>query len=193
MTRRAMSPKREIESHTRAVEAVKLRGLGLTYQQIADQLGYADNSGALCAVRTYLAKTAKETCDETREVLGAELDRSYSGLLRQQQNLAKMLKEDADGNVNLDAVQAYAALEGRKLRNRVEYGKLYGAYLPEKREHTGADGGPIVVADVKVSLEDLLKAKRNGVANAVAAPLRLIESTGTHDSSGKPNGSTGSH
>ncbi len=56
----------------RDAEAATLRSRGLTYQQIADQLGFAHRSAARKAVQRVLQDTVTEPADELRKL---ELDR----------------------------------------------------------------------------------------------------------------------
>jgi hypothetical protein len=58
-------------------KAVELRVTGLTLDEIADRLGYADASGAYRAVKRGLLETQRPAADELRELL----TRRYEALL----------------------------------------------------------------------------------------------------------------
>lgn len=58
---------REPEQVERDARAVELRRRHLTYQQIADELGFASKSSAYDAVRRGLADSVMETNDEVRQ------------------------------------------------------------------------------------------------------------------------------
>lgn len=58
----------------RAAEALRLRKRGLTYEQIADQLGYAGPSGAYRAIHQALHKTLQEPADDVRALEVTRLD-----------------------------------------------------------------------------------------------------------------------
>lgn len=63
---------REPDQVERDARAVELRRRHLTYQQIADEMGWASKSAAYGAVRRGLADSVRETNDEVRQ---QELDR----------------------------------------------------------------------------------------------------------------------
>lgn len=68
------------DERLRAQQCLKLRTGGLTWQEIADQLGYADRSGARKAVERLLDRTEFESVDEFRTLESDRLDalwRSY--------------------------------------------------------------------------------------------------------------------
>jgi uncharacterized membrane protein YccC len=55
-------------------EAVRLRAAGMTFDQIAERLGYADRSGAHRAVTHALQRALREPADELRELENRRLD-----------------------------------------------------------------------------------------------------------------------
>lgn len=65
---------RQPDERAKAIEAVKLRRSGLPFREIAEQLGYADESGARKAVTRLLDRTEAESVDELRALEGARLD-----------------------------------------------------------------------------------------------------------------------
>lgn len=64
----------------RQTEAVALALSGLSYQEIADQLGYADRSGAWQAVRAALDRQEKPKVAEYRDMENARYDRIQAAL-----------------------------------------------------------------------------------------------------------------
>ncbi|MFD9764733.1 hypothetical protein ACFWXI_14520 [[Kitasatospora] papulosa] len=63
---------RTLSDAQRDAEAARLRARGLTYQQIADELGWTSRGDAHHAVQRALEATVKEAADEVRAI---ELDR----------------------------------------------------------------------------------------------------------------------
>lgn len=55
-------------------DALELRKGGMTFERIADQLGYADRSGAWRAVNTALSATLQEPADELRRMEAERLN-----------------------------------------------------------------------------------------------------------------------
>ena len=55
----------------RAAQALRLRRVGYTYAEIAERMGYANESGARKAVKTATSKVIR---DEAREYIGWQLD-----------------------------------------------------------------------------------------------------------------------
>lgn len=55
----------------RAAQALRLRRLGFTYQEIADRVGYANESSARTAVKKSSQRIVR---DEARELVGWQLD-----------------------------------------------------------------------------------------------------------------------
>lgn len=117
----------EVTAYERHMEALRLRILGEPYDAIAQQLGFASRSGAHRAVMSALAKTLREPAEELRTL---ELER-LDTLMRP---LMERAKEGSQTAVD------------RILRIMERRAKLLGLDAPEKREITGADGVPLVIA-----------------------------------------------
>jgi hypothetical protein len=73
-------PKHQLAALDREVAALRLRQAGLTFDQIARRLGYANRSGAWHAVRAGLAATLQEPADELRGLELARLDALHEAL-----------------------------------------------------------------------------------------------------------------
>jgi hypothetical protein len=71
---------RRIEAVERQRKAVELRKAGMSYEAIADELGYAGKSGAYKAVHTALTRTLQEPADELRALEAARLDDLWRGI-----------------------------------------------------------------------------------------------------------------
>lgn len=63
-----------IDHNQRAAQAARLRAKGWSYQRIADELGYADKSGAWVAVQRVLKETIAEPAEELRQMERDRLD-----------------------------------------------------------------------------------------------------------------------
>lgn len=66
------------QSADREVAAIELRRKGLTYQAIADEIGYANAKGAQKAVQRGMQRALQEPADELREIEAARLDWAMS-------------------------------------------------------------------------------------------------------------------
>lgn len=114
----------DVETAQKQQRALELRNLGLSYDRIADQLGYAGRSGAWNAVRAALDRALVEPAREQRIIADQRLD------LLLQRVLPAVLQGD------LDQVRNVLAIEKRRA-------DLWGLDAPKGVEVTGADGGPI--------------------------------------------------
>ena len=124
-----------------AGRALELRLRGLSYPQIAREIGYT-NEGARKAVIRGMEEartTRAETAPEVREQEAARLDR----MLQRMERMA----EDADDASTLLAVQ------DRMLRIQDRRARLLGLDL-QRLEVTGAGGGPLAVAVVQRVIVD---------------------------------------
>ncbi len=73
------NPKR-ILAYERQRKALELRKAGATFQQIAEQLGYKNMSGAYRAIEAALLKTLQEPADDVRKMELERLDKMMLGL-----------------------------------------------------------------------------------------------------------------
>lgn len=65
---------RTLEGAERDAEAARLKSRGLSYSQIARNLGYADHAGAYKAVQRALAAVPAESVDELRRIQSEQID-----------------------------------------------------------------------------------------------------------------------
>lgn len=63
-----------VSAAEKQAEALRLRKAGLTYEEIADRLGYANKSGAYKTVMSALRKIVQEPADELRKLEIERLD-----------------------------------------------------------------------------------------------------------------------
>ena len=75
-----MSQQNSVESHDRQLKALELRKAGISYQAIADTLGYNSPQAAWKAVNAALKKTLQEPSDEVRKLEMERLDAMLSAI-----------------------------------------------------------------------------------------------------------------
>ena len=133
-----MSPRR-IEAVRRQQHALELRMAGRTWQEIADNLGYANHSGALLAVKAALQSTLQPPADHFRALT---LER-----------LTKVLQVHWPLMLQADAVATRLCLQVIG-----DIRQLMGLDSPSKMEHTGADGAPIRHEVITLDIGDITEA-----------------------------------
>ncbi len=122
---------KRVKAHDRQLMALKLRKAGITYEDIAAQLGYKSAVGAYHAVTAALRVTLQEPADEVRKL---ELERLDAMLLAIWQRVTK-------GD--------YGAID-RALRVIERRAKLLGLDAPVKQDITsnGQPLKPITIIEV---------------------------------------------
>jgi len=121
----------------REVEALRLRQLGLSLQQVAEQSGYATKSGAKRAIDRLLADIKFQAVDEYRQLMLAELEAVKARVLEifytDHVHVADgKVVRDRDGNAVLDrGPNLAAAREHRQITERIA--RLIGADAPVRR------------------------------------------------------------
>lgn len=118
----------DVATRERQNRAVKLRGLGANYDQIAETLGYSDKSGARKAVMAGLDRATVETVNEMRVLMTERLDMMVmrcleaflQGDLTQVRNIVMIEKRRAD-LWGLDAVRTVqvTGVDGRAIETDV--------------------------------------------------------------------------
>jgi len=96
---------------TRVAHAANLRLMGLPWQRVADEAGYASRGAAFTSVMGYLRRQADESVAELREQESARLDRAAAAIYN------KVLQGDARA-------------QDTWLRNRASYRLLNGLNAP---------------------------------------------------------------
>ena len=127
---------RSIETVRRDATAAELRADGLTYQQIADQLGMSDRGEAWRAVQKAKADVAREPVAKLIQTEAAQLDSLYVAALEVLErdhvmvSHGRIVKGD-DGQPLLDDGPKLAAV--RELRAlRESYRRLFGVDAPSR-------------------------------------------------------------
>jgi hypothetical protein len=134
----APKPK-DAERAERKRRAFQMRRAGLTFQEIADQLGYTDRGSARLLVREALLDIAPDP-DSVREMRA--LERS-----RLERMLAAVMPSATAQSPDLDAVDRAVRIVNSLI-------KLDGLAAPARVEHSGPAGGPIELDFAALSVDD---------------------------------------
>lgn len=135
---------RSLETAARDAEAARLRTRGLTYRQIADELGMAGPGKAHEAVRRVLAETTQEAANDLRMVELERLDQMYQAALKvlETEHYAvshgRIIYRDDDGKPLADDGPVLAAID-RLLKIQERRAKLLGLDAPAKTNVTVSD------------------------------------------------------
>ncbi|WP_326642900.1 hypothetical protein OG884_18760 [Streptosporangium sp. NBC_01755] len=135
---------RSLETATRDAEAARLRTRGLTYRQIADELGMAGPGKAHEAVRRVLAETTQEAADDLRMVELERLDEMYQAALKvlETEHYAvshgRVIYLEEGGPPLTDDGPVLAAID-RLLKVQERRAKLLGLDAPTKANVTVSD------------------------------------------------------
>lgn len=137
----------------KAAQAARLKADNprLSYQQIADSVGYSNKSDAWRAVQRCREAVIREAGAELIASEAAHLDDLFVEALEVLQrdhvtvSHGRIVKDD-DGQTILDDGPKLAAID-RLLRVRESYRKLHGADKPAKVEHSGGVKYEVVGVD----------------------------------------------
>ena len=158
---------RNLSAKQRAAKAFDLRLGGLTYQVIADQLGYRSPASAYKAVKRVMDKMVQEPAER---------------LLKHEENrLDKMLAA-----VWAKVLQGHLGATDRALRIMERRAKLLGLDAPEKRDWT--IGGGDAESPIRVYLPDNRR-PANGYAHT-PSDVRDDREPGPDPGEGSPPGET---
>ena len=120
---------------------VNLRKAGLTFDQIASEVGYASRAGAKEAYDAALKWWGREEVDQLRLIEGERLDelwrRTYTRLI----------------NADPDDARTFIGLTQTAVRISSARSALYGLEAPKQVELTGENGGAIQVDIAHVLVE----------------------------------------
>lgn len=127
----------------RDAEATRLRALGHTYIEIADQLGYADHAGARKAVQRALVATVAEPAEEVRALQLEQLDKlalaAWAVLERAHVTVSHgRIIRDENEQPLLDDGPVLAAID-RLLKIQERRAKLLGLDAPARHEVVSLD------------------------------------------------------
>jgi hypothetical protein len=138
------SSRRSIMARQKSQEAVRLRQAGATMQQIATQLGYANESGAYKAVMRELEATATDQSEGTEAVRQLELNRLdqmlfvlYPQILRGDQGAIATALRVEERRANLLGLDAPKQFEHRMQVNVVSWNEAIRDFLELYREIHG--------------------------------------------------------
>lgn len=145
----------DVETADKQRRALRLRNLGASYDQIADELGYAGRSGAWKAVKAALDRAVIEPAMEQRVIQSERLD------------LMVMRCLGAVLNGDLEQVRNVLAIEKRRA-------DLWGLDAPKNVEVLGAFAN-VTAGDGDVA--GLLLDRLQTLASLTAAPIdaELVE------------------
>ena len=139
---------------------VDLKKAGLTYDQIAHELGYADRSGAKRALDAAIDRWGTESIDSLRMIQNEQIDDLF------RRAMAAILEGDL-GQIDVAI---------RLMKRRAE---LFGLDASKRHEISGLDGGAIKtdVGDMLIARLTELQARQGALAeNLDNEPLRLPQS-----------------
>lgn len=140
---------RRLNAAERQVQALELRKSGMTYDAIAQRLGYANHAGARKAVESALRKTIQEPADELRQMECERLDAMLASIwhfvlagsaahidtaLRIMQRRAKLIGLDAPAEINHRHV----------IQQEVERMVVAGVITPDEAAATIAEAEAII-------------------------------------------------
>lgn len=165
---------RTIEGAERDTEAARLKARGLSYNQIARDLGYADHAGAYKAVQRALAAVPVESVDELRAVQSAQIDDLTARAIEvlESTHYAFTQRGDLvfgpDGQPLIDDMPVLHAID-RLIRLAERRAKLMGLDAPARHEVTTLD---YLDAQIRDAADELARAQASQAPDAAgtAAP-----------------------
>ena len=113
--RKPKTRKLEIDSVENKAEALRLRTAGLSYEEIAQRLGYSNRSGAWHVVQRALKETIQEPADEYRTLHRRRLEAIVSAYWEKMQ-----AGDEKAASVVARALADLAELDGLNAPKRVE-------------------------------------------------------------------------
>lgn len=143
----------DVETAQKQQRALRLRNLGVSYDAIAEELGYAGKSGAWKAVKAALDRAVIEPAREQRILQSERLDLMVTRCLQ------AVLSGD------LEQVRNVLAIEKRRA-------DLWGLDAPKNVEVMGTGGGP-VQTDVGALLIERLR-QLNPASNPAPAQADMV-------------------
>jgi hypothetical protein len=161
----------------REIKVLELRRAGLTWQRIAEQVGYADHTGAYAAYKRAIKRTQQQPADELREAEIDRLDRlqlavwpkamngdnnSITTILRIMERRARLLGLDMPVKIAQD-VTVWEGGESidRAVRDLADLLRQNAATSPGESAMAGdtSEAEPITTGDTLASLADPVGAR----------------------------------
>lgn len=133
--------KKQAESREKERKALELRKAGMTYQQIADTIGYSSPSSAHSVVKRALERISDEPADDLRKIMDERLN-----------TLLMVTWPHAQGGDPTAVNQA--------LRIMDRQAQLRGLDAPQRIEHLGETKHSITIGGSQESFIDALRAYR---------------------------------
>lgn len=162
----------------RDAEALGLRARGWTYQRVANEMGWTTEGAARKAVERALASSVRETTDEAKALLLADLNAAkqavwvvleanhvtvsngrvvgrFSGFAKDP-DTGETVRDDSGKPIPLyaeieDDAPVLAAVD-RLVKIDQEIAKIYGAYAPTRHEHLNLDAIDAEIARLEAEL-----------------------------------------
>lgn len=162
---------RTLEGAERDAEAARLQARGMSLRQIAQRLGYADQSGASKAVARALAAVPVQGVDELRRVQCDQLDYLTAKALEvlEAKHYAHSthgeLVYGPNGEVLVDSAPTLNAID-RLVRIFERRAKLMGLDAPQRHEVTTLD---YLDAQIRAASAELARAQAREAAEAEGA------------------------
>lgn len=134
---------RSLSTAERDAQCARLRAEGMSYQVIADRLGFTDRSTARQACQRALQAVVQEPAEELRKLELERLDRMYQAALKVLRTPHRMVQHgkivrDEDGVPVVDDAPVLAAID-RLLSIQTRRARLLGLDGAEKVEITYGD------------------------------------------------------
>ena len=123
---------RSPEVLTKYEEVVRLRSVGLSFQQIADRVGYAGRSGAKAAYSEAIKMWGAEAVEEHRILENERLDYLWRTTLGQIESATR----ENDPGTAIAAINTAIRVSSRR-------SSLNGLDAPRQVQLQGIDGGPL--------------------------------------------------
>lgn len=127
MPRKGQTPALTKDQADRYRRVVQLRTAGVTFDQIAESLGYASRSGAKEAYDAALRRWGREAVDEHRDLEDLRLEELW------RRTFARIAEVDGDDE--------FVKLVGAAVRVSKRRADLLGLDAPRQVEVSGANGG----------------------------------------------------
>jgi sulfite reductase alpha subunit-like flavoprotein len=147
------SPALSPDTAERYRRVVQMRAAGVTFDRIANELGYASRSGAKEAYDTALRSWGREAVDDLRVLEGERIDELWRRLF------TRML-EEGEQEEPLE-VHDFVNLISTAVRLSKRRSELFGLDAPRQHMITGPEGGPI---ELVTDIGELLKERLDEIA-----------------------------
>lgn len=142
----------------RDAQAMGLRARGWTYQRIANELGYSNESGARHAVERAMASAVRETTEEAKTLLLADYDAAKKEVWAVLE--ASHVTISQGRVVTLDEVPVpddspVLAAVDRLVKINQEIAKIYGVYAPTRSEVKTVDAIDARLTELAAEMAEL--------------------------------------